>query len=262
MDDSLIVTVAGLTMYGRPGLGPFAIIQDGLKGWDEGVDARGEVLARPNASGSFVLPRTLDSRVVSIEGEILAESAIERAAATERLTGILNSGGLGRITVQQPEGTRWAEAMLGGKTVVTKRRGTYRADYQMQLWCPSPDKYGDTAYPPLVTTSSDSFRYLHHWGNSLSYPTIVISGAAPSGYILESEGGAVYRVTRGLVSGVPHTIDMRDGMLRVGSQYVAGGVTSADIFQIVPGGVTASIRIRPISTGSPVATVYVTDTYS
>lgn len=261
MDDSLIVTVAGLSMYGRPGLGPLAIVEDGLEGWEDGVDPRGEATARPNANGSFVLPRTLDSRVVSIAGVILATSAAERGNLAARVKGLLNTGGLGRVTVQQPEGTQWADAMLGAKTKVVKRRGTYHADFQLQLWCPDPCKYGATASPPVVATSTGGFVNLFHWGNTYSFPTVVVSGDAAGGYTLESAGGTLYKVTRALVSGTPHTIDMRDGMLQVGGQYVAGGVSSADIFQIAPGGITATLRVRPISTGSPVATIYITDTF-
>lgn len=253
----LLVNVAGLDFFGDSG--PFLIGPDGFTGWDDGVDIRLPQEARPQAHGSFDLPGFQGSRSPSMSGHVLADSSAQLANLKDRFLGILNGGQSGRIQVSRPWGTTWADCRLGAQPRFTERGGRGVATFQMQLWCADPVKYGDVKEFPVP--AGTSYVNLFHRGNTASLPTLVVAGSAPGGYEIQSSAGARYQVTRALVSGTPHTIDMRDGMLQVGGVYVAGIGVRADVWRIPPGSSATTIRVTPLTSGSPSATAYVTDSF-
>lgn len=252
----LRVNVAGLDFFGDAG--PFLIGPEGFSGWDDGVEMRVDQQARPQAHGSIPLPGFQDSRVVQLSGNVLADSPAQLGYLKDRFLGLLNSGQTGRIQVSRPWGTRWADCQLTGQSRFTERGGRDSATFQLQVWCADPVKYGDTN--TFAVPSGNSYVQLFHRGNTLSLPTLVIAGSMPGGYKIQSSSGAEYSVTRALVSGTPHTIDMRDGMLQIGSAYASVGVGVAGIWRISPGN-NQSIRVIPISTGTATMTAYVTDSF-
>ena len=256
MDDSLMVDVAGLRMFGRPGLSPFVVKEDGLVGWDDGVDMRGERVSRPTGHGSFALPGLLDSRTVSVEGLIHARSAGELALARNRLAGVLAGGSLGRVQVAQAGVTQWAQGMLSAKPTVRRRRGTYYADFQVQLWFPDPRQFGDTQ--SFVRTNGAVSVF--HRGNFDALPSIVVRGSAANGYRLNGPGGKQYRVSRPLVSGRPHRIEFGDGLLRVDGVLMPNGTDRSDVWPVPPGQ-DVSFDVNVLNGGTAEATITVTDTY-
>lgn len=252
----LRVNVAGLDFFGDAG--PFLIGPGGFSGWDDGVEMRVDQMARPQAHGSIPLPGFQDSRVVQLSGNVLADSPARLGYLKDRFLGLLNSGQTGRIQVSRPWGTRWADCQLTGQSRFTERGGRDSATFQLQVWCPDPVKYGDIA--AVSVTQGYPYANLVHWGNTLSLPTLVIEGDSPGGYLIQSEAGAQYRVTRALVPGTPHRVDMRDGMLQIGGAYSSAGIALASIWRISPGS-KQTIRILSIGTGTVSLTAYVTDSY-
>lgn len=253
----LHVTVAGLDFFGDSG--PFLIGPDGFTGWDEGVETRLPQEARPQAHGSFDLPGFQGSRLPALSGHVLADSSAHLANLKDRFLGILNGGQSGRIQVARPWGTQWADCRLGAQSRFTEHGGRGVATFQMQLWCADPIKYGDVKAVPVPAGAA--YVNLSHWGNTASLPLIVVAGAAAGGYEIQSAAGARYQVTKPLVSGTPHTIDMRDGMLQVDGAYVAGIGVRADVWRIPPGSNATTIRVTPLTTGTPSLTAYVTDSF-
>jgi hypothetical protein len=260
MDDELVVTLGGLRMFGRPGLGLFGIVKDGLDGWDDGVAMRGEKQARPQAHGSMVLPNYQESRTVTITGIITATSARQQAGARDRITGLLSGGGLGRLEVQRSFGTRWADAQLENSSV-DPRRGSCKSDFQIQLWCPDARIFGDAngldggGFPITMGQSVQVF----HYGNAAATPLITVTGDFPNGYTLTGPDGKAYVVTAALAAGTTHTIDMTHGLLRTNQYYFTGGVGDADVWTIPPGQqITMGLSA---TSGSGTAVIDVLDTY-
>ena len=250
----LHVNVAGLDFFGDAG--PFLLGPDGFEGWDEGVDMRLEKTGRPQAHGSFDLPGFQESRVVSLSGNVLADSPAQLSYLKERLLGVLAGGQSGRIQVARPWGTQWANCRLGARTRFTERGGKDSATFQMQLWCPDPRKFGELrTYVASVGSNVTAF----HRGNYDAVPRLVVAGSMPGGYVLTLRG-QVFVVTEPLLSGQPHSIDYGDGRLRIGGSIVHGGLGYGFTPLVPPGNVTA-LAIAPRTTGTATATLTLFDTY-
>lgn len=260
MDDDLYVVVAGLEMYGRPGPSPFAIIKDGLDGWDDGIALRSDKTARPQAHGSLSKKRYQESRTVTITGKILGQSVRSREMLMNRLSGILAGGTEGRIQVTKGGLTQWADASRDSLSI-DPIRGTNNADFQMQLWCPDPRKFGEEN-GPFVATVGAGVSGVHHRGNYPAPPRFTVKdGNFPGGYVLTIKG-QVFTVTRPLLPGETHFIDYDNGRLRVNGVIVHGGVGFGFIPHVTPGVPTAiSIAPRAPFTGTGTASLSLLDTY-
>jgi len=257
MTDGLRVTIAGLDFYGQ-GSDGFIISPDGFAGWDDGVDMRLDQLPRPQAHGMFDLPGYQGSRTVAISGSAIADSGRQLHWLRGRLTGLLAGGDTGRIQVERDGDVQWADCRLAAKTMFTEIGGNDIASFQIQVWCPNPLKYGSTNTYSI--SSGSSYTTLFHRGNTVGYPTVTVSGSFPGGYVLQSSGGAEYRVTTAL-GAIPHTIDMSTGLLVRNGSVVSGGVTRADLWRIQGGSLATDMRLQPITTGSGTAAVTLLDTY-
>lgn len=234
--NDLMIEVAGLRMFGRPGRGPYVVKSEGLEGWEDGVDMRSESVAVPNRHGSYVLPRFQESRTVGVQGVILAKTARELANFRAGLTGLLAHGRPGRMQVTVDGSTQWGEVMLASKTKVTRRRGTYYADFSLNLWAPDARKFGAVQSVPAGVGSATPVQ---NRGNYPASPVIVVAGpVSAGGYSVTGPGGEVFTVTTSPAAGVTHLINMHDGLLRVNGSISAGAglVSRADTFTIPPGG--------------------------
>lgn len=257
MDGDLMIDVAGLRMFGRPGRGPYVVVKDGMEGWEEGVDMRSENTPVSGGHGSYSVPRYQESRTVTIRGVILADSARELTNYSTRLRGLLAHGRPGRVQVQSGGLTLWADGQLASKTKITKRRGTHYADFTLNLWFPDPRQFGDMN---TFTLNSGTATGVFHRGNYWATPKYTIRGSMPGGYTLHL-AGTYYTVGRALVSTAPHTIDFRNGRLYVGGVLTSGGIAAAANLTLVgPGGVPTA-GIEPTTTGTAVATMELLDTY-
>lgn len=255
MPDGLEIRVDGLTINGRPGLGPFVVVKDGLDGWDDGVSMRGDKAARPQAHGSFVLPRWQESRTVTINGIILARNAAEQELLGNRLSGLLVGGSEGRVQVSKGGKVQWAMASLDSCSV-DPRRGETRSDFQLQLWCADARKYGDSKTYAVATGSPVN---VSHRGNYNAMPSFIIRGDMPGGYTITVDGWN-YTVTRALVAGAPHRVDYNNGRLYVNGTLTQGNLGNTNRAPIPPGQ-SVGVGLYPVTTGSGSADMTVIDTY-
>lgn len=251
----LKVVVAGLDFHGFASEG-FVIGPDGFEGWDDGVEVRRSAVARPSSHGAFDESGYLDARVVSLSGTCVADSPRKLMQYKHRLTGLLAGGQMGRVQVQRPGEVLWADCRLGAKPLFQEKGGSGQASFHLQLWCPNPRKFGDTEEFTRTNGTVDVF----HRGNFDAHPTIVVRGSAANGYRINGPGGKQYKVSRALVSGIPHRIEFKDGLLRVDGALVSSGVDRADVWPVPPGQMT-TFDVNVLNGGSAEATITVTDTY-
>ena len=120
----------------------------------------------------------------------------------------------------------------------------------------NPRKFGDSR--DFVRTNGTVSVF--HRGNYNALPTVVVRGSAANGYRLNGPGGLQYKVSRALVTGIPHRIEFTDGRLRVNGTVVATGADSADVWPVPPGQ-SVDFDINVLSGGTAEATITITDTY-
>lgn len=256
MSDDLLIVIGGLQLHGRPGLGSLTVVKDGLDGWDDRVPLRGEQKAHPQGPGSYVLPRYLESRSVTITGKILARNHEEREREGLQLTGLGADGSLQRVQVTKGGLTQWADAHIDDADV-DPIHGTTRSDYNLTLWCPDPFKYGEVT--PYAASVGSPVGGIVNRGNYPSTPQLVVEGNMPGGYVIVLMG-LIFRVNHPLVPGQRHTIDYADGRLRVAGVVVHHWLGETHTPTIPPNVITA-MSITPITTGTGTVTLNHVDTY-
>lgn len=239
----------GVTFDGDDGDSSYTITS--ISGWLDGVATRQTHLERPSQHGEFPLPTYLSGRLVTIAGEIYTHSEEKQQQAVERLTGLLADGGFAPLTVDHAGRVLRASVQRAGTPVITVDRWGLLAKYELQLWSPDPRRYGDEN-----TTGPAASVEVVNRGNFPALPVLTITGAAAGGYTITGSGGRQIIVTRALVSGTPHTFDMRTGRLSVGGTRVLGGVSRADLFTIAPG-----LPATTVSITAGQLTVVVPDTF-
>jgi hypothetical protein len=255
MTDGLRVTIAGLDFYGQ-GSDGFIISPDGFSGWDDGVDMRLENTARPGAHGSFNLPVFQDARTVSISGNAFADSGRELDALSDRFTGLLAGGQVGRIQVEKRGVGRWTDCRLAAKPMFTEVGGQDCASFQIQVWCPDPRKFGESKTIAVDTGSPIS---VFHRGNYNAMPSFIVRGDMPGGWTLTVNGWN-YTVTKPLVSGAPHRVDYNNGRLYVNGTLSQGNLGNTNTTPIPPGQ-SVGVGLYPVTTGTGSADMTITDTY-
>ena len=256
MSEVLRIRIVDVDFFGQ-GLHYFVISPVGFEGWDDGVDMRLSDTPFPQANGSYDLPSYLSARTVSISGKAVADSNPRLRWLRNKLTGVLAGGGKGRIQVDRDGDMTWAECRLASKTKFDEMGGQNVADFQIQLWCPDPRKYGE-ARTYTASVGSDAVG-VHHRGNYNAAPKLTITGTMPDGYVLTIMG-QVFTVTQPLWFASPHSIDYGDGRLRIGGAIVHGGL-GWGFTPLVPPGVTTTLSIEPITTGTATAQLALLDTY-
>lgn len=259
MSAMLRVRIRGLEFLGQPPAATalpfegFAIGPRGFSGWDDGVQVRRDSTARPRGSGDFQSQGFPSSRAPRISGTCVARSPQKLDWFRSAFTALASSEAAFQMNVDHLGETRFAMAEVGGTPLFEVVGGTTTARFQLELYCADPNKYGaaETFGPGTTVTA-------HHWGNAPAAAELIVTGVAP-GYTVHGPDGAVYTVTAPLTLGVPHSIDMETGLLRVGGSIVYGAVTAADTWS-VPGGIAVDATITPVS-GSASMSITVRSTY-
>ncbi|MEV8180335.1 hypothetical protein [Specibacter sp. NPDC078692] len=257
------IMLDGLEFAGRTRYGTCSARLDG---WMGRPKSKGASSSRATSHGSVSLPKFNDTRIVTVTGLMEAKSHDDLHEWMDRVNGLLlGSGpvvgdqlGGGRLIVAGHGSTRWADVKWDDGTEMESITDTL-ASYQLRLEAVDSNKYGETR--SFTIPSGGSLVTTFQRGNASAYPVVVVSGSMPGGYEFATAGGTTFRVTRALTSGTPHTIDMRNGSLKVGSSYVSLGVAEAGIYRIFQAA-QVPVRLTAITTGSGTATAYVTDTYS
>ena len=256
MTDDANVRIEQWIARGGAGNDGFYVKGKGLKGVFSGVGVRGKSVERSQAHGDLEVPVLRSSRFVTIAGPCIADSAEKLDWYSTVLTGLLADGESARVIFELPGKTRWGIAKLNDTPEFEPVKWGERAEWQLSLKFANPRLYGDAQTFP---NAQWSLSQIHHFGNFKASPVITVTGSAPSGYTLNLPGGKQFKVTRALVSGSPHVIDMADGYLRIGGVIVSNSVTRADLIA-VPGGAAVAISVTPVS-GTASLSVLVLDTF-
>lgn len=214
--------------------------KDGFQGWQGLPAGRREALARAVQHGEFDVPVFLPSRIVTIDGWVIARSESELGWLSDSVAGIGAAGGRMTVTIEHQGNVRTAY----GRRVLAEcddagiRHGRYlRAEFQVQLVFPDPRKYGDTAVlpgdrlappnPAATATAIDVFSY----GNFPAFPVVEIPNA-PAGYTITSPLGTF--VVSGATAGGTHTVDLRNGRVRRNGSLMSD-VGRGDLWAVPPG---------------------------
>ncbi len=205
-----------------------------ISGWSEGLDVRRETVNWANAIGTVALPGQLDARVVSIEGYAVAPTYQELDTLRRRLTALLSHGRLGRLQVNQAGREMWAYVASGGATSFTDEtvnRWRASARYKLTLYMADPRKFGE-----LRTFGPAASVQVSHEGNYEAAPTVIVrcTQAMPTGYAVYGPAGERYRITRAMVPGNYHEIDMRTGRVLVNGALATGVTEAAQPWTIPP----------------------------
>lgn len=254
-----IVTVAGLQFLGGEGTEGFFIAQDGLRGWDDGVDMRMDLQLRPQSPGAFDAPSFPGARMIELQGDCVAATPAQMRHFSRRLSGLLAGGERGRFTVQEEDLTLWADVRRLDKPDFRQRVWGYVAEFSIQFVAVDPKRYGDRQ--DFTRPQYQAFS-AWHYGNATASPVYVIDGDLPNGYELQGPNGRRFRVTLPVQPGYPHSIDMLTGLLRIGGAVsTSGGIVYADTWRIAAGQQVTQ-RLAPIGgVGTATLTAQVTDTY-
>lgn len=209
----LEIRVGGLEIVGSPRDSSrptgFIVQQDGLQGWQGLPSGRREALTRAVEHGEHDVPVFLPSRVVTVDGWVLADSAQELGHMGDKIVGLGATGDRLRVTVDMHDAPRWADGRRISSEFTdsgSRRNGAFYGTFQLQFVFADPRKYGDeNVWPKTDTATSISVA---HYGNFPAYPLIEIP-SAPSSYSIASPLGT-YTIT-GATAGGTHTVDLRRG---------------------------------------------------
>lgn len=238
----------------------FGIEGDGLTGWVGGVAPRFDVIDRPLAHGAFDTPSRLGPRVLSLAGPIVARDMRELDNMIDQLVGVLASGQLVKLEVEQSGMSRWAMVKAGGAPAIDPEYWGPRARYELHLWAPDPRRYGESRTLGAVVS---------HRGNTTATPRRIVVAARTAmmhGYTLrlvDVGGEPVARYVLGpLYAGQRHVIDMRSGTVRRAGVLDEGAVRGGAPFGVPAFGEYTLQVVPELGVGAgDVESVSLVDTY-
>lgn len=239
---------AGRTLSGEDRYGRW--VATGLEGWWDSPEPQGEAEAIPYGDGEYNLPVYNAARLVTVTGNLHARNHDELHHAMHSLTGVMK----GKLYVDGHGESLWADAVRNGAVRFTPVTDTF-AQWQVRLKCPDPRKFGEER---IFNTAAGESIPVHHKGNYSAIPKFYIRGNMPGGYRI-ALASRTFTVNRALV-GVSHSIDYRDGRLRVGDDLVTGAVSSSVLFQVLPGQ-RDTLSLTPLAGGYGWVQMNVHDTY-
>lgn len=215
-------------MVGRSGM---LIKPDGFQGWRGLPAGRREALARAVQHGEHDVPTFLPSRVVTIDGVLLASSEEDLEYLSDSAAGMGATGERKRFTADARGSVRFADGRRVLCEVDDSPGGSLEADFQLQIIFADPRKYGETNVLPESGTATSIPVF--HRGNFPAYPIIEIP-SAPAAYTVTCPGGT-FTVT-GATAGGTHTVDIRRGrVFRNGTEMP--GVGRGDLWAVPSGAV-------------------------
>jgi hypothetical protein len=200
-----------------------------LTGWKPGsVGVRAETIEVEDGHGEYDLPVFRGRRTIELSGYVVAESDRQLNRFGDQLASVLADGGRGPVVVTEQGEQRWARARLHGtpKFETTFRN---RADFELELRCPDPRIFGHKESIAGYAVE------IVNWGTFPSSPTIQVSGSGSNDYAVYGPEGRKWLVSRDLVAGHPHTLDIESGDLIIDGQLILDGLVEAEPFACPPG---------------------------
>ena len=240
-----LITLGGHSLTGLDRDGTWKV-NTPLVGWFGRPQPKSSMDDLVNADGVQVVPVEYGSRLITINGRVSSR----RHEYLHEAAGLLSALGFRGDTVLQVSGhgpAQWARVWPRGEVQVDFVTDTYMT-YQLQLEAPDPFKYGEKRTESFALGGSGQVM---HRGSVPAWPVVTVTGSAPGGYTLTRAGRDV-TVTAPLVSGQPHTLDMRTGVLRAGGSRVYGAISTAQYWTVAPG-----LRQTVTASGTGTATVRV-----
>ncbi|KTS90670.1 hypothetical protein NS183_07745 [Microbacterium testaceum] len=220
MSDGLTIRGRGVTLRGT--LGPsesgFLIKEDGLQGWEALPAGRREALVRALSHGEHDVPVKLPARVITVDGNIVANSVYELNRMGHQIRGWGAAGDRFTIAVDLQGETLTATVRTISREATDSgvRGSTFYAPFQVQFLAPDPRKYGETT---TFTVPSGTATAVYSRGNFPAHPLIEIP-SAPAAYSVTSPAG-VFNVN-GATAGGTHRIDMRTGRVYRNGAWMPG----------------------------------------
>lgn len=237
MEHKLEIRAGRAVIRGRPSAthpdGLF-VGRNGFQGWEGISDRRREQVSRAVEHGEHDVPTFLGSRVVTIDGHVIADTPRTLRRFSQLLTGLGATGDRVKVTVDHQEQTlhAYARTLIAVADDQGVRYGRLlRSTFQLQFVFADPRKYGEQHRYPKSGTATSATAY--QYGNFPAHPVIEIP-SAPSSYSVTSPGGT-FSVT-GAPSGGTHRIDMRTGRLTRNGVDITEHVSSGDLWAIPVGG--------------------------
>ena len=204
---------------------------------------------RPNAHGQFPAQGYLSGRVIPLSGQIQTSSLEYYEKAISNLAGVLAGGGSGRLTVDLELGTTYADVYRHGKPNVKHVVYGSIAYYQMFLWAPDPQRFGETRSFPVGTSAT-----VYHYGNFDAIPAVSVTG---TGAYTITDGTHLFTVSNPIAPGQTDTIDFAKGWVYRNGVLLFGAVSRAETITVPPGLPKTTLTI---SGGPIMSSVAVTDT--
>lgn len=282
VNEGLMATIDGAVFrtYNGPQDPQFIFDEEGLNDFWDSATVRRDDTAYPNGWGDFREPSRRGSVTFSLSGAARARDPRELYALRDQLMGICNDGTYKEFVVRSETGIRRTRTVtLDGSPKWVQKTDT-AALFKISFYSPSPYLYGDTktvdlgqgilagglsmpiAYPmdygnPIVP----EIVTLENEGNTHAWPTFVVTGSFPSGFIITDNLGNQV-VYNGLITHAsPVVINMEKGQATQGGNDRSTLLGRRDWFSIPPRG---SIRatFTPLQQGQGWCTATFRDTWT
>lgn len=228
-------------------------ITEKITGWYETPASKGDQEERALADGDYDAQLYYASRMITIDGILFFSSRGLAIQALETLA-VASSLASRALIVTDFGLTRFANVKSQGVDFTPMTTNAIR--WQIRLKATDPYKYGAKA--SFTGTTGTAFD-VYQRGTVPAWPYITVTGSMPGGYEI-TVGGQLIEVTRALTTGNPHTIDTRNGILRVNGSVVTNGLGIAELFRVDPG-LPQSVYSLARTTGTGTVKFDVTDTF-
>lgn len=245
------VKLDGQILHGTDRFGWWQVKE--IIGWDETPPEKSNSSDVVNGHGEVPAPVYYGPRTVSLKGRLVAKNHELAISAKRVISALLQSAG--EFVVTSSDGIPLTGVASRGRITPGGVQGRW-LPFEMELRFSDSFRYGKARE---AETSLGTSVEVFHRGTVPAWPVLTVSGSAPGGYAL-SIGGRLVRVTAPLVSGSPHTLDMRTGILRAGGSRVYAGIAEAEYFS-VPRGLPSLLVTSLNTTGSGTVRADFYDTY-
>lgn len=250
-----------------------------LNGWFGGVGVKGEEQERLG-HGAYLARKHRGTRSLTLEATLIFEDEQARNIGDRYVSGILDSGTPGVLTVATGDLELSTEVVLAGE-IDHDYVGRNAVRIQIPLKAPDPNLYGPAKQYQLFPAGAgtgleyglfknggiltygrfvqNSQVVVKNNGNTDAYPIFVTQGDFPSGVSINDGNGHTVELNTPILAASPVTFDMRGSATRNGSD-ISYLLTRRNWFSIPPGE-SMQPAISSIQEGSGFVDITLQDTY-